>query len=219
MKVNRPQFGTCLAVVKDDDGYLYFASDRRESWGYHKAAKMEGTKSSFRNGILLMGTGNGFLCSEVIQYMPVVKLPKKINPDVYMHDHFMPNLLRYFKKENLLHPKERRLMAPDSVDDYMAIILVGVGDALYEVIVSNEHIQFDRATTPWAHGCGGSLAWGSLLTTQYLNDTQQLVELLDPTERLLIALDQAASVSPGCDNNVDIISNNPKFKATYLELD
>ena len=215
MKPQTMNSGTCLAVLKDDEGYLYFASDRRGSWGFGKAHKLEDPKSRFRSGVLMMGTGGCFEIVEMLDHMKIAPFTPKTNPDMYMHNKFIPAIVRHFKTQGLLHPKERRLRHHDDSEWIGAVMVVGLGSSVYEVTVDNLHIVFNKVGAPWAHGCGGALAWGSLLTTEALTTTPDKLEMSIP-DRLVFALSAAATVSPGCDDNIDIISNKPGFDPMYI---
>ena len=193
---------TCLAVLRDVEGKLWFAGDRRLSWGMHRAQKMRKPKIAKREGLLLAGTGVGSMCDEIVHLMQIPEQGKSGDPYWYMHEIFMPTLFDHLRHKGYLHEKERRLAYHEDresrEDDWFgAIILIGFKGQLFELDVDNQQISLDMIDAPYAHGCGGDLALGSLLTTEGTK--------MGPAKRLEKALHVAAEVSPGCDNNVDIL--------------
>ena len=192
--IEKMKSNTCLAVLKDKKGKLWFAGDRRQSWGMHKAQHSPRSKVTKRNGVLLAGTGTSSTCDLLTDQFPI--------PDIiedsyyYMHSVFMPKLLEFLRENHYVKKDERKLQGEGH-----AVILVGVNSELYEVYLDSHHIEFGCVNTPYAHGCGGSYAIGSLLTTAKLN------KKMSEKQRLTLALEVAASVSPGCDDSVDIIHN------------
>lgn len=196
--IKRKKSNTCIAVLKTKRGKLMMAGDRRASWD-HQAQKMPRPKIQKREGLLLGGTGDGYLCTLIVD---ILSLPEyeNIDTDSYMHHKFQTAIVRLLKSKNFCDNKGLHIPT-----DTEAEIIVGIQGKLYQVIISNEDsrnhggiITIDELNTPYATGCGGLLAWGSLLTTQDLN--------LSDKERLKLALSVAAQVSTGCDGNVDIIS-------------
>lgn len=195
---------TCLAVVRDDKGKLWFAGDRRSSWHFGKAIKGPRPKVTKKNGILLAGTGVASICDLVTERFEVPKAGKGEESMKYMV-RFENALLEWLREEDWVKEDSRCLAKQGPEDDdedssMMAIILVGVGSDLYELdIGTNMPLNSTPIDAPYGAGCGGSLAWGSLLTSAKLGWTEK--------KRLKEALKVAAKVSPGCDDNIDILHN------------
>lgn len=190
---------TCLAVVREGKR-LYFAGDRRVSWGFHKAQIMETPKISFINGVLRAGTGTGSLCTEMVDLYKGPKAPTKGDLDQFMLGPFLEDVIKFLTKKLYIPKGTRRLRAArEGSDETGASILLGVKDRLYELDLGSDGVSMDRIAAPYASGCGGQLALGALLALEGQN--------LPPEERLKAALRIAAQVSPGCDSNIDIIHN------------
>lgn len=213
---------TCLAAIKAKDKKgverLYFAGDRRASWGFHKAVKLEGPKISFRNGVLLAGTGSSYTCDlmvslfDVPEVAPTSHAVSDINKMCtteaengfrntpkdylfqYMHMGFRPAALEMLREYGLIDKDKQHLRS----DDATAYILVGVGLSIFEFGITDSGLDIIEVPSPYTAGCGGQLAWGSLLSTESEKD---------PEKRLKLALQIAAKISPGCDDNIDILHN------------
>lgn len=197
----RPISNTCIAVVKDKKGKLVMASDRRVSWGFSQAQAMPGPKCFHRNGVLLAGTGDAYLCMLIAKHMPFPKKSEEDDLESYVYD----GLYEYIKRMLLskgFTQDDKNVHIPVNMS---AEVLIGVGGRLFSAIIENPSkenelqgmISMDEVALPYATGCGGQLAWGSLLTT---DGTKMSAE-----DRLQIALTVAATVSPGCDANVDMV--------------
>lgn len=195
--MTRKHSHTCLAMIRDNKGVLWFAGDRRQSWGMHKAQKSPRPKVTKRNGILFAGTGNSAICDLLTEQFEPPFYNEKEYPDsyTYMYKLFMPELLDFLEREGWMKKEDGRCLNCDS----MASIIVGVKSDLYELDLDNESIAFVPVDAPYATGCGGMYALGSLLTTERSKGL--------PKKRLQLALEVAAEMSPGCDSNVDIINN------------
>lgn len=195
---------TCLAIVRDDKGKLHLAGDRRISWGYHKAQVMVRPKVMKRDGLLLAGTGVSAICTEVVALFPIPEVSPTIDVEIYINEIFIPNLMNFLHDKHYMHPVERRLhykeeLLRHGVEEWFgALILIGIKGQVFELTVDNDVIAADLVDAPTAAGCGGELALGSLLTTEKTK--------MPAKKRLITALTVAASVSPGCDHNIDIVS-------------
>lgn len=194
---------TCLAILRDKDGYLHFAGDRRVSWHMGRAISRPYPKVAYRNGVLLSGTGLAYLCDVIVHNWQIPSRNDWERPFDYLHNTFLPHLIHYLREERFMDETGRGL-SDKFHDDSSTVILVGVEDEVYELSLGKELISLDGIDAPYAHGCGGSLALGSLLTTEGSK--------MSIKERLVTALEVAAHVSPGCDAVVDIITNKPERK-------
>ena len=187
-------------MLRDKQGNLYFAGDRRISWDFSKAIVAPRPKVSYRDGILYAGTGVAAICDLVTdQFTAPARLHSQPTFQ-YIHKTFIPCLLTWLRSEGWVAEGERRLNI-DGTDseDYYASIVLGVDSDLYELDLSSSMISADAIDAPYATGCGGPVALGSLLTTEKMK--------MSIEDKLTLALQVAAQVSPGCDDNVDIVTN------------
>lgn len=199
---NRKRSNTCLAVLRDTTGKLWFAGDRRISWDNSQIIKSPVPKIILKDNILLSGTGDCWVCALIINQFKIPLRPRDITPYDYLSKIFVPKLLDWLKRENYIDKDERGLRHKHyKNDDYdpSALILVGIDSDLFELDITTDNIVFDYVDCPYGAGCGGFLAWGSLLTTEKMK--------MKPQERLRLALRVAAQVSSGCDDNIDILHN------------
>ncbi len=192
---------TCLAVLMHKDK-LYFAGDRRISWGLHKAQRGPRPKVTHRDGVLFAGTGTSALCDEITDLFVVPDRYPGSDAFEYFHHSLLPHVLAHLETKGYVNRGERHLRRndKDKEDDMLiAIILVGIDDCLFELDINTSVISGDQIVTPYASGCGGAYALGSLMTTEGSK--------LGPEARLIKALRIAASISPGCDGHIDVVHN------------
>lgn len=197
---------TCVAVLRSQrTKKLLMAADRRVSWSDGQVQKMPHPKVSKREDVLLAGTGDSYLCDLIVHTMPIQPVPSGLSTMEYMHKIFLRNLRGYLVDKGF-KDEHNNLAMPE---DFSAEICVGITGQLYSVSIYQPDrlseygllglIEIGELNLPYATGCGGHLAWGSLLTTERLGG-------LKDRERLQLALQVASDVSSGCDNNIDIIS-------------
>lgn len=192
------QSNTCLAVVREKGtkkkiGELVVAADRRVSWG-HQYQTMLRPKVTKRNGFILAGCGDGYLCDIVTQLLIIPEVPKSMRIFNFMHQVFR-KVLEEELKENGFEDDHGNVALPDKT---RAVILIAVRKELYEMDINNKTgISINQIDAPYGHGCGGDFALGSLKTTENSK--------LSSNERLIVALNIASEISAGCDNNIDII--------------
>lgn len=206
MGPSKKKSNTCLAVLRDKEGKLWFAGDRRVSWDMSKAIKGPRAKIAKRNGVLLAGTGVSSICDEIVDLLSIPRYNSTQSVFHYMNRNFLDAVLKHLSKRKLLHKEERRLVYKEGKKEaedgewFGAIILVGFQGELFELDVDNHHIAIGPIDAPYAHGCGGDYALGSLLTTE---DSK-----LNPKTRLIRALNVAARMSPGCGDGIDILTED-----------
>lgn len=197
--------GTCIAILADKNGKLIMATDRRMSWGMSQAQVMPGPKCFKREGILLAGTGDAHLCTLLTKRMHLPYYPPEINPEDYVHEAIY-NSIKEILISKGFSQDDKNLHLP--VDSSVELV-VGIKGRVFSIDVCNPSkdldfngiIRIDEVSVPYATGCGGQLAWGSLLTTAR-------IKKLGAEERLTVALFVASEVSPGCDNNIDFIEED-----------
>jgi len=199
MKNNRILSNTCLAVIREKldkkrRGELVFAADRRISWGSSQFQKLVYPKVKKRNGIILAGTGDSYLCDLIVQLTPIPDLPPRMKVFNYIHE-----VLRRTIESNLIDNGMKGEKDGLGIPGKMyAAILVGIQKELYEINVDERYgIVINQIDAPYGHGCGGDYALGSLKTTENLNMSSE--------DRLTVALNVASELSAGCDNKIDII--------------
>ena len=212
----RKKSNTCLAVVREKPnknnplGELVFAADKRISWGmglHQVGVRPKVTKS---NGVLFAGTGVSYICDIVGELMPVPDCPKDMDGFHYVHNMLFPEIKKVFVEKGF-GDKEGNISLPE---DLSATILVGFKGELFEVNIQDNIILLDAIDTPYAHGCGGRYALGSLEATEgdNLKDLNRKLKKRGyaPRDnvcdaRVVLAVCAAARYSPGVDGNVDII--------------
>lgn len=208
------QSSTCIAAIKHR-GKVYMATDSRLSWGMDQAQELPkgNRKIVKRDGLILAGTGTWYLCRLILQTL-AFRSPEGYEgiEDQYFDSIFYNDVVKLLKSkghidvDSGLHPV---LKIPYDVSAEIIMVLNG---RLFTLTIENPVVEenhnpsglvmIEELNIPYAAGCGGQLAWGSLLTTESLEE----VLLLKPKERLKLALQVAAQVSPGCDENI-IIEN------------
>lgn len=144
--------------------------------------------------MLFAGTGDGYLCIQLASFSPISK--RKVGEDVhtYMNTTYLQGVINHLRVLGMVHKDEQRLCGSE---EKTVNLLIGVDGCLYELAATTKDISILPINLPYAVGCGGSIAWGSLLTTQNSE--------LTAVERLSTALNIAAMVSGGCDSNIDIL--------------
>ena len=196
---------TCIAVMKTDQGKLMFAGDRRTSWGMHKAQVGTRPKVVKRDGILFAGTGAAYVCDIICELLKVPVYNDTVDPFTFVHDTIVPQVLDILKDKKLLNTDGTALLNKD----LGSLILLGFKGILFEISIDHKAITVDPVETPHTVGCGGPYALGAILAiTDFMLVGKELAEGLndeDVTNVLHHALKIAAKISPGCDDNVDII--------------
>ena len=197
-RILRKTSNTCLAVIREKQvkktrGELVFAADRRISWGMSHCQIGVRPKVVKRNGVILAGTGTSYLCDLICELTPIQDIGKYEDGFSYVHNVLHPNIKRTIVDKGY-GDKDGNLSLPE---DMGAVILVGVQHELFELAVEGNYLSIDAINAPYAHGCGGHYALGSLKTTENLKISSE--------ERLSLAIGVAAELSPGCDNRMDII--------------
>lgn len=209
MTTKKKQSRTCIAAIRQKNGKIMLAADRRASWDWNQCQQMPRPKLAKRNGLILAATGDSYLCTLIVDILKFRKYEDDMTEDEYFHNIFYYDVLKLLKSKGLADIVSGTpiLRIPKGLDVEVIIVL---NKKLYTVVIENpieqveEHansfglINIDELSLPYATGCGGSLAWGSLLTTEDMD--------LKAKDRLTLALNIAAQVSPGCDNMIDIVS-------------
>ena len=147
---------TCIAVVEDTDGLLVMAADRRISFEGGAYQKAPVSKINKRNGVILGGSGHGFICSLLVDQMPIPEINEDNTVD-YMFNTFIGQVIVYLRNLGVVHPTELRLI--DSMSNpnhvYETGILIVLDSRVYGLSLSKECISLDMLSAPYAVGCGG----------------------------------------------------------------
>jgi hypothetical protein len=205
MSIKGPKSNTCIAIIKvkkgKNKGKLVFAADRRISWGFSQAQVMPESKLVKRNGLIMGATGASYLGQLIMDYVELPSI-KELSPKDYMNTVFYKNVVELLKSKGFVN-KDGNIKLPK---DFAIELVVGYRGKLFSIVIGNDDdddlhkqgiILIDEVNIPYATGCGGQLAWGSLLTTERTKIAEE--------NRLILALNVAAEVSPGCDDNIDIV--------------
>lgn len=202
---------TCIAAIKNR-GKIYMAADRRISWDMDQAQELPkgNRKIVRRDGLIMAGTGTWSMCRLILRTLEFRKYIDHYDyigcEDEYFDTIFYNDVIKLLKSKGFvdvnagLHPV---LKIPFDMD---AEIVIALNGRLFTLTIENgsssdNHnpngmVSIEELNLPYAAGCGGSYAWGSLLTTENMN--------MKPKERLILALTVAAQVSPGCDSKADV---------------
>lgn len=204
--IKRIVSNTCLLAVKGPNGKAYLAGDRRASWGFSQAQALPKPKVSKRNNTLLAGTGDSFLCTLIVDIMQFEPFPDdgEIDLDSYIN-HYIYQCTHDTLRVHGLADKDGSLKIPG---DLSAEILMIVERHLYSIQIFNPDpiseapngiIAIDELSFPYGTGCGGQWAWGAY---QALDKCV----IMPIKNKIRQAMEVAANNSPGCDNNIDIVS-------------
>lgn len=205
MKNNKRISKTCIALCKNKAGQLIMAGDRKVScdWSFSFKCPFPKIRQSW-NGILTGASGDSGLCKQIVDVFE----PPKIEPDdldLYMNYHYIPALYKHLKT------------LPNYTDEHKIIrlaeeeacsVLLGIRNRAFIVDISNpeshskenpiSRITFDDVPIPFVIGCGAASAMPILLE-EYNRKKYNTKEVLTR------AMEIAAEISPGCDNNLDYI--------------
>jgi len=201
-KNKRLASATCIAAIRNKRGKIMVAADRRMSWDTGQVQKMPTAKVVKRDGLIIAGTGSCYLLTLMTQLL-VIPTDGQHDPINYTHNILKPAIIKLLKHNGFVDDK-KNLKIPEDVDLEAVIVCNG---RIFSLVIENVEpdkedslglIMIDEVSLPYATGCGGRLAWGSLLTTEKMK--------MESRERLELALQVAAEVSSGCDDTIDIVS-------------
>lgn len=194
---------TCIAAIKVNNKIM-IASDRRVTWNGDQYQTMPRSKTRKRNGILISATGDSYLCTLMVDQLEIPTAPTKPSLlDKYIHNTLRNKILKLLTSKQFINEHD----ALDIGLGRSAEILVAVRGHLFQFIIQNmgdrnsrvgDVVEADEVNLPYATGCGGLVALGSLITTDTLK--------YEPKKRLELALTVASQVMSGCDSNIDVIS-------------
>ncbi len=210
--IKKKRSNTCIAALKTKSGKILMGADRRCSWDFSQCQVMPRPKINKRNGVILAGTGDSYLCT---LFVDIMEIPNIIgsNTDKYMHGVFFDAVYNMLIMKGM-GEEHNLLKIPGDSDVEILVVIYG---KLYQVIINNPDptstmcsglVTIDELNLPFATGCGGQAAWNAIKAfnraNQLLKDIGQN-KLLTDKQILLESLVLAAENSPGCDDNIDII--------------
>jgi len=200
---------TVIALVKNKKGKLMIAGDRRSSWGYHYAQSMEIPKINKKNNILLGATGNGDMCSLIVDDGGLEFPEKEVDSvTTYMYHVLRPSVLKFLINQGYGYKdKYSKLELPPGM---FCEIVLGIEGEAWSLIIDNPfsedsdqlggNISLGRVSVPYTTGCGGH---GTA-------DAPILYEIRKKgyvtKEELKMILEVVADIAPGCDGKIDIIT-------------
>lgn len=209
MKPDKKISNTCIAIIKNRQGKLLMAGDRRSSWGYHYAQSMDIPKINKKDGVLLGATGHGDMCSLFVDdggfEIPEqnVKLTAK-----YMYHIFKPAVIKFLLNQGYGYSKDRQTHLKLPPGTYCEVV-IGISGEAWSMTIENPcleeseflegHVSVGRVSIPYATGCGGHGTADAILRYE-LKRKGYITK-----EELRQALEIVADISPGCDDEIDII--------------
>src|SRR6476646_6720467 len=125
------QSNTCIAAIKLRNGRIAMAADRRVSWGFSQAQAMPRPKIQKRDGIILAGTGDGYLCGLIVDLLKIPTFSYENYDlrtlDTYMHNQFFDSVCKLLKSKNF-KDQHNVLRVPG---DCSAEIIIAIHNHLY----------------------------------------------------------------------------------------
>lgn len=199
----KKQSKTCIGLIKQKNGRLIMAGDRRVSTSYGTGFTSPVPKIEKKeNGMLIGASGDGDICHILVTGFEPPNIPEKANLNDYMLFTYLPSLKHFFKEGFDWISKEKLFEMPS---DVVCHALIGVRGIAYDLLIYNDdlpetkgRIALDRVPTPFVVGCGTISAYPIL--KQELKDKGY-----NSKEGLRLALETAAEINDGCDNNIDFI--------------
>lgn len=212
MSKKRYQSKTCIAAVKLRNGKIRMGGDRKVSadWSFsYKCPKPKISKKA--NGMIVGGSGSSALCKLIVDVFNPPDVTTN-NLDIYMFYKFLPDLEKFLKSMPGYKDHFKNFIL-DS-DDYAQFLIAFYGQLFIldifavggklegdDINISIGRLSLDDVPAPFAIGCGSASA------------LPILVELskgkgYNTKEDLDRAMELAAEISPGCDNEFDFLTED-----------
>lgn len=185
---------TCIAAIKDKKGRIWMGADRRMTYDWSQFQVMpKETKKIYKNehGIIRAACGDAYLLDLLVHRL---NLPEVFN-DVhsYVHDVVYDSIYRLLVRKKYCD-MHKFLELPNDME---CVMILAISNTLWEITLHPpKSMTIGEVALPYANGSGGLIALGSLLTTEDIG--------MKAKDRLTIALNIAAKVSPGCGDGIDI---------------
>lgn len=210
---------TCILAVKERNGKILIAADKRVSWDFNQAQDVpsEFPKVMKRNGLLIASTGDSGLCHLIVHDMTIRPIPTKMSSSKYMRYHFLPQIRSTLFEAGLADDK----LLPRLPHDYDAEIIVACKGTLWSIVVHNTShenvggmVDLTPVSVPYASGCGGVWAWASMISSQmgpnlYMKDSKTgKYRQLSIRQQVDKAMRIAGEMSPGCSTSYDIVEED-----------
>ena len=194
---------TCIALIKTRTGKLIMAGDRRVTYGDAEMYSVSAVpKINKRNAFLIGYTGNPAICEALIH---LTKIPNYIPHP--LNKYIMCELEENIKKLLLKRGYEDNGSIILTEKDGSALLLgidgrafvIDIDPILEEGRVWGKAVvESGEVLLPWSIGCGSDSALPILLA-------EKKEKGYNTREGLKKAMEIAAEISPGCDNNIDYI--------------
>ncbi len=192
---------TCIGIIKQKNGKLIIAGDRRCSNGDGSGFKLPIPKiaSKQKGKILIGGSGTSSVCYAITYQFVEPKLTKELASDDYLFYNYIPELKKFLKL-HLDWELDSRLVVPSDVS---CLFIVSIRDEIYLLEIfgekdGNGSIGVLRIPAPYVVGCGSPGAYPNLFK-------EFLDKGYNTRYELQRALEITAEIHDGCDNNIDII--------------
>lgn len=195
---------TCIVAIKTKNNKVMMGAERLVTCRGHKE-EMKKPKIRKRNGIIIAGTGDGHLCSLIVDMFPIPPvIPEDISIFQYMHEIFRPALIeylilnKYFREDALYIPRHNT-----------ADFLIGVSGQVWECLINTSEetdftiISVDSLNTPTATGSGGAFAKGALDALYSLKKSE-----LDDRTIIKKSIQAAINCSTGSGGKIDIVEED-----------
>ena len=173
---------TTIVALKDNNGELWMAGDRRVSTANSYSSSPQ-PKVARRKGVLIAGCGLASLVFKIVNDWDL--------PETTDIDELFLSMIAFLDDNGWI---EDGGVKGDG--EFDSIILIGVVGKLYEIDLDAVMPTYLEVSAPCTSGTGGDYALGSLLTTRNVANTKL---------RLKIALSVAAQACHTCDDNIDIV--------------
>ncbi len=194
---------TCIAAIVSRRGKIIMAGDRRCSWDWGFAQSCPTPKIIKHNGFLLGGTGSSDFLELILEGFTFDQDITDLKQ--YLLFSFKSKLTKFLTQHGY-RDQHSMLQLPQSVS---AEILLGKDGKLFIISFTpgntesglNEPsiISIGQVSAPFAVGCGAPSAIPILIN--------KLKEVGYSTkEHLELAMQSAADISPGCDNQFDFLT-------------
>lgn len=199
---------TCLIALRHGKK-IFVGADRRVSWDWGQAQKMPHPKVIKRDGMILAGTGDCYLCDLVVKTMIIPERPPKLNIDIYLNEMFIPAVQKLLIRKGF--SDEHKILKIPS--DMGAEILIALDNRLFSLTIdnldpdnhyANGFIQLGEVNLPYGTGCGGVYAWA--VVDELTNLEKEGLLTITAKEKIVRGLLMAGKYSPGCDSSQDIES-------------
>lgn len=205
--MSKRQSKTCIAAIKSRSGKIIMAGDRRVSadWGFAYKSPVPKIRK-YANGLLIGASGDSGLCTLLVDGYE----PRSIETDelTYLYYTFIKDLAKLVR-EQPGYQDEHKILRLAIDETCSALIAINGKLFILDIFNPEEHLKEmnlsrivpDTVPLPFAIGCGAPSAIPILLS-----EKQEIG--YNTRAGLKKAMEIAAEISPGCDNNIDFIQED-----------